>query len=110
MSSSYQKTCTEISVNGNELSATCEKRNKSPSQTSITLMGIENIDGELKVTDPDKPSSFHLSCTEISIDGDVLSANCERIDGSLNKTSIVLNGLENIDGELKYTGPISDQA
>ena len=106
MSSSYQQSCTEISVNGNILSATCEKRDKSPNQTSIVLMGIENIDGELKVTAPNKPCSFEQSSTEISIKGDVLSATCKKRDGSPNKSSIVLNGIENIDGELKYTGTI----
>ena len=106
MSSSYQLSCNEISVNGNVLSATCKKRDSSPNKTSIVLMGIENIDGELKVTDPKKPSSFDQSSSEISINGDVLSATCKKRDGSPNKSSIVLNGLENIDGELKYTGTI----
>ncbi|WP_375505845.1 CVNH domain-containing protein [uncultured Nostoc sp.] len=108
MSNSFEKTCNEIFVNGNVLSATCQKLDKSPNKTSIVLMGIENIDGELKVTDPNKPSSFHLSCTEIYINGNVLSATCQKHDKSLNKTSIVLNGLENIDGELKYTSNVTD--
>ncbi|MEH2468018.1 CVNH domain-containing protein [Nostoc sp.] len=69
-------------------------------------MRIENIDGELKVTDPNKPSSFDQSSTEISINGDVLSATCKKRDGSPNKSSIILNGIENIDGELKYTDTI----
>ena len=106
MSSSYQQNCTEISVNGNVLSAICKKYDGSLNKTSIVLMGIENIDGELKVTDPKKPSSFHQSCTEISINGDVLSATCKKHDGSPNKTSIVLNGIQNSDGSLKYTGTI----
>ncbi len=106
MSSSYQQSCTEISVNGNVLSATCKKRDGSPNKTSLVLLGIENIDGELKVTDPKKPSSFDKSSSEISINGDVLSATCKKRDGSPNKSSIVLNGLENIDGELKYTGTV----
>ncbi len=106
MSSSYQQSCTEISVNGNVLSAICKKHDGSLNKTSIVLMGIENINGELKVTDPKNPSSFHQSSTEISINGDVLSATCKKHDGLPNKTSIVLNGIENIDGSLKYTGTI----
>ncbi|MEH1872924.1 LamG-like jellyroll fold domain-containing protein [Nostoc sp.] len=102
--STYQQSCTKISVKGNVLSATCKKGDGSSNKTSIVLMGIENIDGELKVTDPNKPSSYQETCTEISIKGNVLSATCKRADGSPNKTSIVLDGIENADGNLTYTG------
>ena len=104
MSSSYQETCTEISVSGNVLSATCQRRDGSLNQSSIVLKGIENIDGQLTITDPNKPSNFQGSCTDISINGDVLSATCNKADGSPNQTSIVLKGIENIDGNLTYTG------
>ncbi|WP_375471021.1 LamG-like jellyroll fold domain-containing protein [uncultured Nostoc sp.] len=104
ISRSYQETCTDISVNGNVLSATCKRADGSLNKTSIVLKGIENIDGELKVTDPNKASSYQETCTEISIQGNVLSATCKRADGSPNKTSIVLDGIENIDGNLTYTG------
>ncbi|MHC5719630.1 MAG: mannose-binding lectin, partial [Nostoc sp.] len=104
ISSTYQQTCTDISIQGNILSATCKKRDGSLKNTSIVLKGIENIDGGLKVTDPNKPSNYHETCTEISIQGNVLSATCKRADGSPNKTSLVLDGIENIDGNLTYTG------
>ncbi|WP_375505840.1 CVNH domain-containing protein, partial [uncultured Nostoc sp.] len=87
MNSSYQGSCSEISINGNVLSAICKRSDGSLNKTSIVLNGIENIDGKLKITDPNKPSSYQGSCSEISINGDVLSAICKRSDSSLNKTS-----------------------
>ncbi|MBD2604818.1 hypothetical protein H6G81_09840 [Scytonema hofmannii FACHB-248] len=101
--SSYQKTCSQISIAGNQLSAICKTRNGSLNQTSLTLRGIENIDGNLKVTNPNKVSSYQNSCPEIGINGRRINATCKRRDGSLKRTSIVLNGIENIDGFLKYT-------
>jgi hypothetical protein len=38
----------------------------------------------------------------IAIHEDVLSATCRRNDGLWNESSIVLNGIENIDGNLEY--------
>lgn len=104
LSSNFYPTCTDIFVNGNVLSATCNKVDGSPNQTSLVLMGIENIDGQLIITDPNKPSSFQDSCTNISVNGNVLSATCNKADGSPNQTSLVLDGIENIDGTLTYTG------
>jgi len=101
--SSYQKTCKEISISGNVLSANCRRRDGSYNQTSIVLRGIENIDGVLKVTDPNRDSNYQLTCDDIHIRGDKLSAVCKRRDQQLHRTSIILNGIENIDGVLEYT-------
>ncbi len=101
--SSYQKTCSDISIDGNQLSATCNTRNGASRQTSIVLRGIENIDGNLKVTNPNKVSSFQNSCSNIDINGRRIKATCQRKDGTSKRTSIVLRGIENIDGFLKYT-------
>ncbi|WP_017719624.1 CVNH domain-containing protein [Kamptonema formosum] len=81
MSSSYQLTCQYITIDGNVLSAVCQRRDGSWNETSLVLMGIENIDGVLRVTDPSQEASFHLSSENISVDGDVLSAECRKIDG-----------------------------
>ncbi|MBD2212825.1 hypothetical protein H6G27_23550 [Nostoc linckia FACHB-104] len=104
MGSSYQHTCENISIDGDVISATCQRRDGSWNETSLSLRGIENIDGILEVTDPYSPSSFQLSAMNISIDGDLLSATCQRRDGLWNESSLVLNGIENIDGNLEYTG------
>ncbi len=102
MSSNYHLNCHNIFIEGNVLSASCQKRDGTWKQSSITLKGIENNDGILEVTNPEKASSFHLTAINIAIDGDVLSATCQRNDGLWNESSIVLNGIENIDGNLEY--------
>lgn len=105
MSSNYQLTCRDISIDGNVLTATCQRRDGSWNETSLVLKGIENIDGNLEVTDPNQDSSFDQTCENVSIDEDVITARCQTRDGSWNdSTSITLNGIENIDGELTYTG------
>jgi hypothetical protein len=101
--SSYQQTCSGISLNENVLSATCRTRNQSPNKTSITLKGIENIDGTLKVVDPQKTANFNLSCAGTAVSGAQISSNCRRINGQFVKTSTNINGIENIDGVLQYT-------
>lgn len=101
--SSYQETCNEVSVYGNFLSANCRRRNGTVEQTSIVLRGIENINGNLKITNPRKVSTYQQTCNRISVYGNVLSANCRRRDGTIKQTSIVLHGIENINGALKYT-------
>ncbi|MFN6465724.1 MAG: CVNH domain-containing protein [Nostoc sp. DedVER02] len=101
--SSYQQTCSDISLRENVLSAICRKRDQSPNQTAITLKGIENIDGTLKVVDPQKTANFNLSCTGTSIEGAEISSQCRKINGQFVSTRTGINGIENIDGVLKYT-------
>ncbi|MEY3221981.1 MAG: hypothetical protein RLZZ203_837 [Cyanobacteriota bacterium] len=101
--SMYLFTCSNISVSGNVLSATCRRRDQTFKKSSIVLKGIENIDGTLKFTDRYKPANFHLGCKDTSVDGNRLSGNCEKIDGTYQNTSIYINGIENINGDLTYT-------
>ncbi|MCW9679636.1 CVNH domain-containing protein [Dolichospermum planctonicum UHCC 0167] len=101
--SSYQFTCSNISVSDNVLSASCKRRNQSYNRTSIVLKAIENIDGTLNFTDPRKDANFNLSCKDTSVSGDRLSGKCQKIDGSYVDTAIAINGIENIDGNLTYT-------
>ena len=101
--SNFQNSCNNISISGNILSATCNSLNGQGRQTSIVLNGIENINGKLRITDVTQPSNFQDSCTNISIDGNELSAICAKINGQRRQTSIVLNGIENINGILEYT-------
>lgn len=101
--SSYHKSCNNISVHGNILSANCSRPNGTVNQTGIVLRGIENVNGTLKVTKLGKFSNYQLSCSNIHSRGNVLLANCRRINGTAKRTSIVLQGIENINGVLKYT-------
>ncbi len=101
--SSYQQTCNNIVIFGNQISAYCRKINGQYQKTSLTLKGIENIDGVLQVTNPTNVSNYQLTCSAIKISGDVINATCKKKDGTPNPTTITLNGIENIDGTLKYT-------
>jgi hypothetical protein len=51
------------------------------------------------------PSNYQSSCNRISISGATLLATCRRVDGSFNRTSVVLQGIENVDGQLQFTQP-----
>ena len=101
--STYQESCNNISISGNVLSANCTSLTGQSRRTSIELKGIENINGKLKITDINKPSNYQDSCTNISINGNKLSARCSKLNGRSRRTSIVLNGIENINGILEYT-------
>ena len=87
-----------MSVTGDVLKADCRTINGSCNQTSIAIRGIENIDGTLKVTGA--ASSYQLTCQNIGVVGDVLSASCQRINGSSEFSA--LPGIANINGVLTY--------
>ncbi|MDF5718721.1 MAG: CVNH domain-containing protein [Rhizonema sp. NSF051] len=101
--SSYQNSCRNISISGDVLSADCYRVDHSLNNTSIELRGIENINGTLRETDFSKSSSYQLTCSNIHIHGNILKAICSKRDASLTRTSIALDGIENINGVLKYT-------
>lgn len=56
--SSYQKTCFNIKVKGDLLSATCIKIDGRLNNTSIHIPGIENINGVLTFNNPNNFSSW----------------------------------------------------
>ncbi|BAY28905.1 Cyanovirin-N [Nostoc carneum NIES-2107] len=101
--SSYQKSCFRISLQGNVLSATCLTRNQSSYDTSIRLKGIENIDGNLVVINPQKDAEFYLTCRNIDVFRDEIEGDCQTNNGDFISTSTTIKGIENINGELKYT-------
>jgi hypothetical protein len=100
--SSFQMSCDHIGVAGSTLFANCRRINGSFNRTSILLPGIENIDGALRFNGMGEPSTFQNSCTGIGIAGATLFAHCRRIDGGFDRTSIVVPGIANIDGVLRY--------
>ncbi|MBW4450426.1 MAG: CHAT domain-containing protein [Spirirestis rafaelensis WJT71-NPBG6] len=103
VNSSYQKSCQNISINGDELSAACAQSNGSYKQTSIRVMGIENNNGELRYySNPRTASTYQGSCHNISISGDTLSATCAQRNGSYKQTSIRILGISNKEGNLSY--------
>jgi hypothetical protein len=100
--SSYQSSCTDISIAGATLVATCRRIDGSFNQTSIVLRGIENIDGRLEFTQPGQTASFQNSCNDIHVIGSTLTANCRRINGSFERTSLLIPEISNINGVLRY--------
>ncbi|GAX44463.1 hypothetical protein NIES4075_54820 [Tolypothrix sp. NIES-4075] len=101
--SSYQKSCQNISIHGDELSATCPQSNGLYKQTSIRVLGIENHEGELRYySNPRTASTYQLSCQNISIKGNELLANCPQSNGLYKQTSIHILGISNNEGNLSY--------
>jgi hypothetical protein len=99
--SSFQNSCSNISVTAATLKASCRRVNGTYGATSIAIRGIENIDGTLKMTGTGA-SSYQRTCRNIGIVGDVLSATCKKIDGSSQLSSLEIPGIANIDGVLTY--------
>ncbi|KAF3883840.1 MULTISPECIES: mannose-binding lectin [Nostocales] len=48
------------------------------------------------------PSSYQESCENMSVAGDILTAYCRRMDGTYNHTSILIRGICNDNGVLRY--------
>ena len=101
--SSYHKTCRNISIERNVLSALCKKGNGSELRTSISLRGIENIDGTLRVRDPNKSANFYLTCIDTRVYDKLLTSVCKKGNGQYQSTRISINGIANLDGVLNYT-------
>ena len=101
--SSYQFTCSNISLIGNVLSAVCRRRDQTLNRTSIVLRGIANIDGTLRVINPREIASFQLTCRNTSVNGSQLSGSCRKINQTYVNTSTNINGIDNINGVLTYT-------
>jgi hypothetical protein len=68
----------------------------------VVLTGIENIDGELQLTQPSRVANFQDSCRHIHVADSTIMAACRRVDGRYEQTSIDIPGIENIDGHLEY--------
>ena len=99
--SSFQQSCNNIQLSGSTLSASCRRVDGSFNNTSILITGIANNDGRLQFTGTGQ-SSFQDSCSDISVAGSTLSANCRKMDGSFNRTSILIPGIANNNGVLVH--------
>jgi hypothetical protein len=100
--STYAASCRHIGVVGKTLFADCRRLDGSFKRTDLPIAGIENRDGALRYTSMYQASTFQDACEDIEVAGKVLSAKCRRIDGGFSKTSIVIPGIENGDGNLQY--------
>ncbi|MCC5627214.1 CVNH domain-containing protein [Nostoc sphaeroides CHAB 2801] len=102
--STYQNSCRNIGVTGATLTANCRRRNGTFNRTSILIRGIDNINGNLRYgSSPTAASSYAASCQNIRVSGATLRANCRTRNGRLNSTSILIRGIDNINGNLRYS-------
>ena len=100
--SSYQLSCRHIGAAGATLYADCRRIDGSFNRTSIAIRGMENINGVLQFNGMGYASTFQNSCSGIGVAGSTLFANCRRMDGGFNRTSIAIPGIANINGDLRY--------
>ncbi|MBV8976194.1 MAG: cyanovirin containing protein [Alphaproteobacteria bacterium] len=105
--STFPYTCSNTSFEWNAsgqptIQSTCLQANGSPHATSLVLMGISNQNGRL--TQGTGASTFQQSCGSIKIliDGPIvtLSAYCRSSSGSNQPTSLSLNNIGNMNGNL----------
>lgn len=100
--SSYPLSCREITIDNDLLRARCLRANLAERRTSIRVRGIANNNGQLVFVGTNQASSYQNSCREEEIYGATLVAECRRIDGSYQDTSILIPGIQNNDGRLSY--------
>ncbi len=106
--STFQGTCSNIQFvyanNQPTLSAVCLRSNGTSNPTTLTLQGISNQGGNL--VQGSGASTFQQSCGNIQINVSsngsqvTLSALCRTSGGSINATSLPLNGIGNNNGTL----------
>ena len=100
--STFATSCTDISINVAQLSATCNKKDGTNQRTSITIKGVHNQNGQLVQGNTSEASTFNQTCTDMSINGDQLSASCGTPSGGNQRSSVRLLGIHNNDGNLTY--------
>lgn len=103
---SFVQTCKDLALDDDTLYDTLYADCKTPQQTfkrtSLLLKGIENIDGQLKVSSSWKPSNFSWTCENISFRGSVIFARCKTRAQRYTPTRLELTGIVNVGGELQY--------
>ena len=94
---SYKQTCMNMRVEGNILQARCQRQDGSYRFTSIDYedcySDITNQNGRLTCGQRHHHNmlprgSYKQSCRDLSVNGDILSAECQKRDGNWRWTSI----------------------
>lgn len=94
---SYQQTCSDINTRGGELWARCQTQDGQWRESSLDYRNcyqdISNQNGRLTCGRRHHhnmlPSgSYKETCHDLSMNGDILSAECQRSDGSWRWTSL----------------------
>jgi len=86
---SYQATCTNITLNGETLTASCTRFDGSKNNTELPFAtscvgNVSNVDGNLVCTGA--TGSFARTCKDASIANNKLTATCQKSDGSWSAT------------------------
>ena len=109
--SSFTETCSNYGFvySGNDaaIQATCLTNSQTPHATSLILKGIVVVNGVLTdLHSSSVPSNFQTFCGSIRIISDgpyvTLSAYCPAGNKQFNETSILLNDINNSDGNLVH--------
>ena len=104
---SYKDTCTNASMDGETLKATCKRFDGSTNKTDLPFASscvgtISNVNGILVCTGP--TGSFARTCHNASVEGHILTATCQKRDGSWTRSSTSFSGFQhpvtNCDGQL----------
>ncbi|MDR1910964.1 MAG: CVNH domain-containing protein [Helicobacteraceae bacterium] len=104
---SYTQTCSNIKLNGENLSADCKRMNGSNNHSTLEFAtscvgNVSNVDGHLVCTGP--IGSFARTCRNTRVEGNIVYSNCQRISGSWKDTQSSFSGfqhpLTNCDGNL----------
>ena len=112
---SYQDSCSDIRANGGELRARCQMRDGEWRESSLyyrdCYQEITNQNGRLTCGRRHHHhmlprGSYRETCRHLSMNGDILSAECQRRDGSWRWTSLNLGNcygsrVENDNGRLE---------
>jgi hypothetical protein len=116
---SYQQTCRNIRNNGYRLDATCQKRNGDWRSTSLDYRycrgAIVNDNGHLRCSNSGDngdrwrgrvpPGSYQQTCQNIRVDGNRLTASCQKRNGGWHDSSLrnfnYCRGIENDNGHLR---------
>ena len=106
---SYQKTCKDYKMAGYTLNATCRKMdgswmNSSLDQAHGCVGDVGNVNGILVCTGP--VGSYFRTCRDIKVEGQTMSATCQRRNGSWKQTSLTnfqgfQGTINNCDGNLQ---------
>ncbi|MDR1229243.1 MAG: CVNH domain-containing protein [Azoarcus sp.] len=104
---SYRQTCSNIKLDGENLTAACKRFDGSARTSTLefatSCVGtISNVDGNLVCTGP--VGSFARTCNNTRVERDTVYSTCQRKDGSWQETKSTFSGfqhpLTNCDGNL----------
>jgi hypothetical protein len=113
----YKNSCRDLVIIGWMLEAQCQRRDGSWNSTSFYLRAcdgpLSNQDGELVCPSEPKPErilpeSFRETCREINLRRGTLEANCLKVDGTWNWSTLFLGScygeIANDNGVLRCGG------